>query len=93
MQPASLVPVLLGQHGRGRRPARAVTTAAGGATYPERELEPGHQVWLPEHVERWARTLLRRYGVVFRRVLAEEAGAPPWREPAPANLSTVSDPP
>ncbi len=31
-------------------------------------------------VEAWARTLLRRYGVVFRRLLARESGAPPWRE-------------
>ncbi|MGH7535788.1 MAG: Lhr family helicase, partial [Gemmatimonadales bacterium] len=27
-----------------------------------------------------ARTLLRRYGVVFKRLLARETGAPPWRE-------------
>ena len=27
-----------------------------------------------------ARALLRRYGVVFRRLLARETGAPPWRE-------------
>jgi ATP-dependent Lhr-like helicase len=31
-------------------------------------------------VEVIARALLRRYGVVFKRVLAREAGAPPWRE-------------
>jgi ATP-dependent Lhr-like helicase len=30
--------------------------------------------------ELYARTLLRRYGIVFKRVLAREAGAPPWRE-------------
>jgi ATP-dependent Lhr-like helicase len=28
----------------------------------------------------FARTLLRRYGVVFKRLLARETGAPPWRE-------------
>jgi ATP-dependent Lhr-like helicase len=28
----------------------------------------------------FARTLLRRYGVVFKRLLAQETGAPPWRE-------------
>ena len=27
-----------------------------------------------------ARTLLRRYGVVFRRVLEREGGLPPWRD-------------
>jgi ATP-dependent Lhr-like helicase len=30
--------------------------------------------------ESFARTLLRRYGVVFRRLLEREALAPPWRE-------------
>jgi ATP-dependent Lhr-like helicase len=30
--------------------------------------------------EHYARTLLRRYGVVFKRVLARESGAPPWRD-------------
>ncbi len=27
-----------------------------------------------------AKTLLRRYGVVFKRLLARETGAPPWRD-------------
>ncbi len=31
-------------------------------------------------VEHLARTLLRRYGVVFRALLARESGAPPWRD-------------
>ena len=30
--------------------------------------------------ELYARTLLRRYGIVFKRLLARETGAPPWRE-------------
>jgi ATP-dependent Lhr-like helicase len=34
----------------------------------------------PTAVELAARSLLRRYGVVFKRLLAREAGAPPWRE-------------
>jgi ATP-dependent Lhr-like helicase len=35
----------------------------------------------PESVEHLARTLLRRYGVVFWRVLAREAAwLPPWRD-------------
>ena len=33
-----------------------------------------------EQVELAARSLLRRYGVVFKRLLAREAGAPTWRE-------------
>src|SRR5205807_4790736 len=31
-------------------------------------------------VEAQARSLLRRYGIVFRRLLAREATAAPWRE-------------
>jgi len=34
----------------------------------------------PDRPAAWARTLLRRYGVVFRRLLAREPAAPPWRE-------------
>lgn len=34
----------------------------------------------PEHIELCALTLLRRYGVVFRKILARETNAPPWRE-------------
>lgn len=32
------------------------------------------------HVEHIARVLLRRYGVVFRKLLDREAGLPPWRD-------------
>jgi ATP-dependent helicase Lhr and Lhr-like helicase len=32
------------------------------------------------HVEHIVRVLLRRYGVVFRRLLEREDGLPPWRE-------------
>ena len=31
-------------------------------------------------IELFARTLLRRYGVVFKRLLAQETACPPWRE-------------
>ncbi|MBA3345786.1 MAG: hypothetical protein H0T44_10930 [Gemmatimonadales bacterium] len=34
----------------------------------------------PRPTDLYARTLLHRYGVVFKRVLAREAGAPAWRE-------------
>ena len=34
----------------------------------------------PEDIDLFAWTLLRRYGVVFRRVLARETIAPPWRD-------------
>ncbi|MGQ0525296.1 MAG: DEAD/DEAH box helicase [Betaproteobacteria bacterium] len=33
-----------------------------------------------ERTEALARTLLKRYGVVFRALLARESGLPPWRE-------------
>jgi ATP-dependent Lhr-like helicase len=33
-----------------------------------------------ERTELYARTLLRRYGVVFKRLLAREADPPPWRD-------------
>jgi ATP-dependent helicase Lhr and Lhr-like helicase len=48
-----------------RRP-RAVEPAAGALAAP--------------HVEHIARVLLRRYGVVFRKLLEREEGLPPWRE-------------
>src|SRR5204862_7149158 len=32
------------------------------------------------HVEHIARVLLRRYGVVFRKLLEREEGLPPWRD-------------
>jgi len=44
---------------------------AGGQAEVERD---------PNLVERLAWQLLRRYGVVFRDLLAREAGLPPWRE-------------
>ncbi|MGD9649068.1 MAG: hypothetical protein AB7U73_25380, partial [Pirellulales bacterium] len=33
-----------------------------------------------ERIEQWARQLLRRYGVIFRDLLARESVAPPWRD-------------
>jgi ATP-dependent helicase Lhr and Lhr-like helicase len=34
----------------------------------------------PANTELLAKTLLRRYGIVFKRLLARETGTPPWRE-------------
>ncbi|MGH8496216.1 MAG: DEAD/DEAH box helicase [Gammaproteobacteria bacterium] len=45
---------------------------------PARESDDRER--LAESVEHIAWTLLRRYGVVFRRVLERESGLPPWRE-------------
>src|SRR6266851_3667172 len=44
-----------------------------------------HSAWLPtvaaeERAEHWSRLLLRRYGVMFRDLLANESAAPPWQE-------------
>jgi ATP-dependent Lhr-like helicase len=41
--------------------------------------------WMPtvaaeERAEHWSRLLLRRYGVMFRDLLANESAAPPWQE-------------
>jgi len=60
----------------------------GGKQGPHRQLPVGRwSLWgddpadaaMPEHVEQYARQLLRRYGVVFRDLLAREHQAPPWR--------------
>jgi ATP-dependent Lhr-like helicase len=36
--------------------------------------------WEPQDVERYARVLLRRYGIVFHRLLARESISIPWRD-------------
>jgi ATP-dependent Lhr-like helicase len=33
-----------------------------------------------ERIEHWCRLLLRRYGVMFRDLLGNESGAPPWQD-------------
>lgn len=45
-----------------------------------RPLEPAPGALAEPHVEHIARVLLRRYGVVFRKLLEREDGLPPWRE-------------
>ncbi|CAN5132511.1 hypothetical protein BH24PSE2_BH24PSE2_22760 [soil metagenome] len=42
--------------------------------------DPDFEVRAVESVEHIARVLLKRYGVVFRRVLERESGLPPWRD-------------
>ena len=46
---------------------------AAGAREERRRLDP-------DIVERAARLYLKRYGIVFRRLLAREGTAPPWRD-------------
>jgi ATP-dependent Lhr-like helicase len=44
------------------------------------EREPVGRPWERPEVKRFARALLARYGVVFRRLLLREPLAPPWRD-------------
>jgi ATP-dependent Lhr-like helicase len=61
----------------GRRPQRRVAAGleSAGRWSLLQALEPPP----PDQIERWARLLLRRYGVVFRALLERE-NAPPWRD-------------
>jgi ATP-dependent Lhr-like helicase len=60
----------------GRRPRRVAPGLESAGRWSLLEpLEPPP----PDQIERWARLLLRRYGVVFRALLDRE-NAPPWRD-------------
>ncbi len=61
---------------RGRRPATSGFDRAGRWALVDQEIDVDRSEAL-EHV---AWVLLRRYGVVFRKVLEREANLPPWRE-------------
>ena len=52
---------------------------AGRWCLVESRLPPGHAA-PDEPLDRIVDVLLRRYGVLFRKVLEREAGLPPWRE-------------
>jgi ATP-dependent Lhr-like helicase len=62
---------------RGRHPSVSLFDAAGrwSLLKPDNGAEPGRQDF-----EFLARVLLRRYGVVFRKLLEREAVLMPWRE-------------
>ncbi|AMO22335.1 DEAD/DEAH box helicase [Ramlibacter solisilvae] len=45
-----------------------------------RPTEPAPGALAAPHVEHIARVLLRRYGVLFRKLIEREEGLPPWRE-------------
>ncbi|NML44646.1 DEAD/DEAH box helicase [Ramlibacter sp. G-1-2-2] len=49
-------------------------------TRSPRPVEPVPGALAAPHVEHIARVLLRRYGVLFRKLLEREEGLPPWRE-------------
>ncbi len=61
---------------RGRRPAASGFDRAGRWALVNHENEADHD----EALEHIAWVLLRRYGVVFRKVLDRETNLPPWRE-------------
>ena len=63
-----------------RRPLIDVDDA-GRWSLPRRATVPADASALGDPaVEHIARVLLRRYGVVFRKLLERESGLPPWRE-------------
>jgi ATP-dependent Lhr-like helicase len=57
-----------------RRPARLGHGSGRWALLRHGESEP------PEYVERFARQLLQRWGIVFRDIAVRETLAPPWRD-------------
>jgi ATP-dependent Lhr-like helicase len=61
----------------GRRPARSGAVHAGRWSLLGSEQ---HALDRDAVIEGQARALLRRYGVVFRRVLSRETNAAPWRD-------------
>ncbi|MGE0755947.1 MAG: DEAD/DEAH box helicase [Pirellulaceae bacterium] len=65
---------------RGSAPGSGMSAPSGRWT-----LFPGFSTTVDpgERLERWCRQLLRRYGVVFRDLLARESCAPSWQELAP----------
>jgi ATP-dependent Lhr-like helicase len=58
----------------------AEATPGNHSSGPRSHPAEGPRVTSMVNTELFARTLLRRYGVVFKRLLARETGAPPWRE-------------
>ncbi|MEJ2592374.1 MAG: DEAD/DEAH box helicase [Candidatus Thiodiazotropha sp.] len=74
---AMIAPQKSRQRGR-RREAWQASLAAGGRWSlirpPLQEIDPS------QRVEQVARTLLARYGVVFRKLLDRESGLPSWRD-------------
>jgi ATP-dependent Lhr-like helicase len=63
---------------KGRRSRTGPDPSAGRWTLLRSALLP--QVAVDERTEQWCRLLLRRYGVMFRDLVAGEAAAPLWQE-------------
>jgi ATP-dependent Lhr-like helicase len=68
----------------GRRPSRVQDPMARAGRWSPLAGAPesadATAAWSREHVEAFARVLLGRWGVVFRKLLDRESGAPPWRD-------------
>ncbi len=75
---AMITPQKTRQHSRRRRPALQAPLAAGGRWSLIRP--PVQHEDESQRVEHVARTLLTRYGVVFRKLLERENGLPSWRD-------------
>lgn len=75
---------LTGAVGPNRRRLGAATVAVGRwSRFPGIDLAPTAEPdprQRDSEIESWCRLLLRRYGVVFRDLLARESAAPPWGE-------------
>jgi ATP-dependent Lhr-like helicase len=73
-----------GRRGRGLPGPYGVDSAGRWALLrsgaPAGTSETASRPWERPEVERFARALLRRYGVVFRRLLLREPLSPPWRD-------------
>ncbi len=67
---------------RRRRPGHDPIDEAGRWSLTRRSRPPQESpgALAEPHVDHIARVLLRRYGVVFRRLLEREEGLPPWRD-------------
>jgi len=65
-----------GRRWRSLRARPSVPSPVGRWTLLRNDLTPA--VASEERTEHWCRLLLRRYGVIFRDLLANESSAPPW---------------
>jgi ATP-dependent Lhr-like helicase len=66
--------------GRSRRGASAVFGMESAGRWTLVSATPAPAVPVPDAVETIARVLLRRYGIITKRLMEREAHLPPWRE-------------
>jgi ATP-dependent Lhr-like helicase len=64
---------------RRQRTNRALPSVGRWSCFPGPTEKPGQS----EYLGKWCQQLLRRWGVVFRDLLAREGAAPPWHELVP----------